>query len=473
MKRIFTCLVALGLFYSAQAQLVLNEVLYDPSNSALDGDANGDGVYGQEEDSFLEFYNNSSSDFDMSGYQIWDDTATGSLKYTVPASTIIPAYGVLVIFGGGTPTGTFGGATVLTVGGADGMNLNNSGEVIVIKDANGNTVITFDSDALSNNPNESYTRNPDITGAFEQHATNTPLLFSPGTKIDGSVFTAPAPKYDITFQVDLNQYGSSFTDVHITGNFNSYCSTCDALSDANTDGVYDVTISVDSGDLFYAFVVDGTTETLGASATCAADVSGTYYRTKTASSITAIPPVCWESCAVCEVPVTSISVQGAGSATSIDTKGGTLQMEATVLPANASNMNVTWSVDMPSIATIDANGLLSAVGNGQVVVKATADDGSGISGQATITISNQENGIAPAHMNGIYVYPNPANKTIQLQSKTTIEHIRILSIDGKQMLELSNPTGTINIEVLPAGIYVMQIRTDSGIYTHKLQKSAN
>lgn len=180
---------------TATAQFILNEVLYDPSNSGLAGDANGDGVYGQDEDSFLEFYNPSSRDFDMVGYEIWDSTlanpptiptASSAKLYTFPASSTINAGKALVVFGGGTPTGAFGGATVLNA--ATGLNFNNDGEYILIKAPNGSNYLIFDSDALSNNPNESYTRNPDITGGFEQHSDNTPLLFSPGTKIDGTAF---------------------------------------------------------------------------------------------------------------------------------------------------------------------------------------------------------------------------------------------------------------------------------------------
>jgi len=51
------------------AQLILNEILYDPSNSGLDGDANGDGSYAQSEDEFLEFVNLSASPLNMSGYK--------------------------------------------------------------------------------------------------------------------------------------------------------------------------------------------------------------------------------------------------------------------------------------------------------------------------------------------------------------------------------------------------------------------
>jgi len=188
MRRLYLSLLLLVAGYFTQGQLIINEVLYDPSNNALDGDANGDGVYDQNDDSFIEIYNaDSTSGFDISGYEIWDDTASGgTVQYTFPSGTIIPAKEVVVVFGGDTNSGSFGSAIVLNA--TNGFGFNNSGEVIGIKDTNGNWALTFDSDALSNNPNESYTRNPDITGLFEQHGDNTSVLFSPGTKIDGSPF---------------------------------------------------------------------------------------------------------------------------------------------------------------------------------------------------------------------------------------------------------------------------------------------
>ncbi|MCK9578623.1 Ig-like domain-containing protein, partial [bacterium] len=90
------------------------------------------------------------------------------------------------------------------------------------------------------------------------------------------------------------------------------------------------------------------------------------------------------------VPVTTINVTGEGSATTIETDNGTLQMSAEVLPANATNKAVTWSV-VPGTGTasINTSGLLTAVTNGTVTVKATAQDGSAVFGELVITISNQ------------------------------------------------------------------------------------
>ena len=90
------------------------------------------------------------------------------------------------------------------------------------------------------------------------------------------------------------------------------------------------------------------------------------------------------------IPVTGITVSGASGATTITTDNGTLQLTATVLPADATNKTVTWSlVNGTGQATINGTGLVTAVSNGTVTARATANDGSGVVGSLTITISGQ------------------------------------------------------------------------------------
>ena len=166
-------------------QILINEVLYDPPND-LPGDANGDGTREPQEDEFIEFYNY-GGDLDISGWSVHDNAEE---RHIFPDGTVIPAGGVLVLFGGGTPTGTFGGS-IVQVASEGILNMNNSGDFVTVYDSNNISVLTFDIEPLSNNPNESYTRNPDITGEFEQHAgiaEANGALFSPGTMVDGSNF---------------------------------------------------------------------------------------------------------------------------------------------------------------------------------------------------------------------------------------------------------------------------------------------
>ena len=169
---------------------LINEFLYDPAADAA-GDANGDGTRDPNEDEFIEFFNSGPA-LDISGYQIYDASALSSNtpRHIFPTGTIVPSNGVIVVFGGGTPTGDFGNALVQVASGGQ-ININNSGDVVTIKDTNGNEIIVLDITPLSANPDEAYTRNPDISGDYVQHSTVSEAngaLFSPGKRVNGSSF---------------------------------------------------------------------------------------------------------------------------------------------------------------------------------------------------------------------------------------------------------------------------------------------
>ena len=98
-----------------------------------------------------------------------------------------------------------------------------------------------------------------------------------------------------------------------------------------------------------------------------------------------------------EVLVSSITITGP---TSITTDGGTAQLTANVLPSNATNQDVTWSIQGTTLgATVSASGLVTASGqtpgNGTVTIRATADDGSGVSDDHDVAITNQASGPTP------------------------------------------------------------------------------
>jgi len=168
--------------------LIINEVHYDPATDNITGDANGDGVRDALQDEFIEFYNNSNATLDISGYTVSDGAA---LRHTFPASTIIPANNMLVVFGGGSPTGSFGGSIVQTASEGE-LNLNNGGDVITIENPSGDVVLLYDSTVtgINHGLNQSVTRSPDFTGSFTLHTdANASLLFSPGLLIDGNTLS--------------------------------------------------------------------------------------------------------------------------------------------------------------------------------------------------------------------------------------------------------------------------------------------
>ena len=78
--------------------------------------------------------------------------------------------------------------------------------------------------------------------------------------------------------------------------------------------------------------------------------------------------------------------------------GETGQMTAYIDPPNATNPSVTWSSANTDIATVDATGLVSAIAQGEVYIKATANDG-GLA-DSSLVIVHQVN-IAPTLVSAI------------------------------------------------------------------------
>ncbi|EHJ02125.1 Ig domain protein group 2 domain protein [Clostridium sp. DL-VIII] len=70
------------------------------------------------------------------------------------------------------------------------------------------------------------------------------------------------------------------------------------------------------------------------------------------------------------------------------TVGKTGTFTATIAPSNASNKAVTWGSSNTKVATVDANGKLTAVGAGSATITCTASDGSGKSATCTVTVTN-------------------------------------------------------------------------------------
>lgn len=99
---------------------------------------------------------------------------------------------------------------------------------------------------------------------------------------------------------------------------------------------------------------------------------------------------------ISQIPVSAIMVAGENGASTV-TVGESLQMTADVSPDHAAKQSVTWSVVEENGAStdkafIDASGLLTAHAEGTVKVVATANDGSGVSGERIITIISLSSG---------------------------------------------------------------------------------
>jgi len=142
------------------------------------------------------------------------------------------------------------------------------------------------------------------------------------------------------------------------------------------------------------------------------------------------------------VTVTDIDVSSTGGVTQM-IEGEELQMSATVLPEDASNKLVAWSVNPGTgTANITEEGLLTALNEGTVGVVASSQDGSGVSDTFSITINSPNVLVSEISISS-------AGDVKMIEEGSTLQFTALVSppdADNPAVLWSVNPgTGTANI----------------------------
>lgn len=100
---------------------------------------------------------------------------------------------------------------------------------------------------------------------------------------------------------------------------------------------------------------------------------------KTANGLTATATVTVE-----EIPVTKITLPSTEASMTI---GGTMDLKPMIEPADATNTHISWSSNDSAVATVDANGRVTAKGAGTATITGTA--ASGVTVTLVVTVSNK------------------------------------------------------------------------------------
>ncbi len=114
-------------------------------------------------------------------------------------------------------------------------------------------------------------------------------------------------------------------------------------------------------------------------------------------------------------------------------------LNATVAPGDATNKNVTWSSDKPEVATVDANGKITAKGEGEATITVRTADGS-YTATCTVKVTDPVYDMTtdPAALDfgSAYTgYAQPAAQTVTVKNT------------GNQPVTLTQPSSTDNFEV--------------------------
>ena len=94
------------------------------------------------------------------------------------------------------------------------------------------------------------------------------------------------------------------------------------------------------------------------------------------------------------VKVTSITL----SQTSLSlSRGDSQTLTVTILPSDANNKSIAWTSSDASVATVDANGLVTAVAVGSCTIACAATDGSGVTATCQLTVYIDRSGTIDGH----------------------------------------------------------------------------
>lgn len=147
MRRKVWLLIGVFVFWShitAHGFVFINEILSDPP-PGVTGDANNDGIRSSSSDEFIELYNSSNVDIDMSGWYLTDAVST---RHIFLNNTFFSPNSYFVIFGGGSPNLPGLNWQIASSG---SLGLNNSGDVLSLFTLSGDLVdvVTYGSLAAS------------------------------------------------------------------------------------------------------------------------------------------------------------------------------------------------------------------------------------------------------------------------------------------------------------------------------------
>ena len=201
----------------------------------------------------------------------------------------------------------------------------------------------------------------------------------------------------------------------------------------------------------------------------AIDASGNF--TGIAAGKVTVKTISWDGSNVTGSYVIVISNRLADSI-NISIKGGsrsvyagdTLQMQATIFPANTTNKEFTWSLTPEGIATISNTGVLKTLAAGRVVVQAMAGDGSAVTDTLGITIAEKlPSDITNRVFQKVQIFPNPAtNGSFTISGLQDIEGITIMDLSGlvvANFLNSGQPTMNISLSVMP-GTYILRMMSE-------------
>lgn len=118
-----------------------------------------------------------------------------------------------------------------------------------------------------------------------------------------AAFTLSLQAADVTFRLNMAGFGG-FSTPEVNGTFNGWCGNCNAMSDPDGDGIWEVTVNIPPGPVEYKFSFDNWSgqEELSYETACVTGDGTFTNRFINVTGDAVLDPVCWSLCSDCLVP---------------------------------------------------------------------------------------------------------------------------------------------------------------------------
>ena len=314
-----------------------------------------------------------------------------------------------------------------------------------------------------------------------------------------SIFSlSAAAQVDVTFQVDMNGV-TGFTTPEVNGIFNAWCGNCAPMSDANADGVWDLTISLAPGTYEYKYSFDNWAgqETLVPGSSCTMTTGIYTNRVLNVSVADSLPVVCWGSCEACGVSSGPYNIMFVVDMSASGTTFTTPEVNGTFnnwcggcAPMSDANGDNIWELTIPlntgiyeykyAYDTWAGSEALTAGDPCTVTNSGFTNRTLDVTGTLVMDtvcygscISCEGINVNEETAEEFSIYPNPVQNSFMVQSTNMVKSISILDNTGKRIelpLVALNNTVQVNTESLPSGIYHVQVVTAKGANTQRFVK---
>ena len=142
------------------------------------------------------------------------------------------------------------------------------------------------------------------------------------------------------------------------------------------------------------------------------------------------------------------------------TEGSTKQLQATVLPSNATDKSVSWSSSNNSVAEVSSSGLVTAKSTGTATITCKANDGSGKSATCSVTVNSSI--IEPTSIS------LPSSKTVKVGESFTMTYTLTPSNATTTLTWSSDDTSIAtvsssgDVKGIKAGTTKIRVKTSNG-----------